>query len=189
MLRHKIIVSSALAASALLAAACTSAPKNKTPAPAIETANLASPASPLTAAPSKPSQQAGTLAQNVSGPSISGMRSEPRVIELTSDYQPMHPSEVLANVSDPGSRITQVLLRFEGIPMEIPMENLGGYLWRAELTQRQLEVLAVHGQTVRYEARIVATNAEGQETRTDEPVDVQVKTPDRVPALLGNPET
>lgn len=118
---------------------------------------------------------AQNLAGGKEGPAVIAVRAEPRVVELNRDFQPMHPTAVMADVKDFTSKIEAVILRFEGIPLEIPMENLGGTLWRAELTQRQLELLAVTGKTIRYEAHVIARNAEGKEGKTPVPVEVAIK--------------
>jgi hypothetical protein len=130
-----------------------------------------------TACATAPQENSQNLAGGREGPAIIESHSEPRTIELNRNFQPMHPSTVVADVKDFTAKIEAVTLRFEAIPMEIPMENLGGTLWRAELTQRQLELLAVTGKTIRYEAHVIARNAEGKVGRTPVPVEVAIKAP------------
>ena len=103
----------------------------------------------------------------------------PGVVELNRDFQPMKPAEVLADIKDSNARIDNVTLQFSGIPLEVPMENIGGTTWRAQLTPRQLEMLAVNGQTIHYKANVVAhdENAARLGARPV-PVEVAIKTPD-----------
>lgn len=124
-----------------------------------------------------PTGDTQNLAGGREGPAIIETQLQPRMIELNREFQPMHPSTVLADVKDFTAKIEAVTLRFENIGLEIPMENLGGTLWRAELTQRHLELLAVTGKTIRYEAHVVARNTEGKEGRTPLPVEVAIKAP------------
>ena len=57
------------------------------------------------------------------------------------------------------------------------MENIGGTMWRAELTPQELQMLAVSGKTVKYNANVVAKNADGEMSKAL-PVTVAVKAPD-----------
>lgn len=118
------------------------------------------------------------------GPAVAFARTEPGTVELNRDFQPMRPAEVLADVKDFASRIDNVMLQFSGIPLEVPMENVGGTTWRAQLTPRQLEMLAVSGQTIKYKANVVAHDENGKVGKTEQPVDVSVKTPD-VAGVIG----
>ena len=112
------------------------------------------------------------------GPNIVDVKSNPGTIELNRSLQPVGPSEVLAEVKDFTSNITEVTLRFIHVPLEVKMEHIGGTTWRAQLTPEQLKTLAVGGQTMRYEANVIAKNEEGQTATTSQPVQVAVKAPD-----------
>jgi hypothetical protein len=112
------------------------------------------------------------------GPAVLSARSEPETVELNREFQPTRPAEVVADVKDLTSTITDVKLQFANIPLEIPMENIGGSTWRAQLTPRQLEMLAVSGRTTQYAANVVAKNQEGKTAMTRNPVQVAVKAPD-----------
>jgi hypothetical protein len=117
---------------------------------------------------------------SASGPSILNARAQPSTIELSTKLQPHEPAEVLADVKDFNSNITDVRLRFLHVPLEIPMKNIGGTTWRAILTQKQLQLLAVAGKTMNYEANVIAKNEAGQTSATHSPVNIAVKTPDVV---------
>jgi hypothetical protein len=123
---------------------------------------------------------------SASGPSVVYARSEPSTVELNRDFQPTQPAEVLADVKDAESKVSDVKLQFTSIPLEIPMENIGGTTWRAQLTPRQLEMLAVSGRTTRYEANVIARNQDGKTSMTTKPVDVAVKAPDLTGAGTGS---
>jgi len=121
-------------------------------------------------------QQAIELSQN--GPTVVNARAEPGVIVLNRDLLPNRPAEVLADVKDFKSNILDVRLKFQDVPMEVPMQNIGGTTWRAELTPQQLQQLAISGQTVKYAATVVARNTKGETTTSPEPIYVAVRTPD-----------
>jgi hypothetical protein len=114
----------------------------------------------------------------VNGPSIINARTVPETIELSTDLRPQQPAEILADVKDFNSQISDVKLRFLHAPIEVPMRNIGGTTWRATLTNSQLRMLAVSGKTMSYDAQIIAQNANGQSSTTQNPVEVQIKTPD-----------
>lgn len=121
-------------------------------------------------------QQAIELSQN--GPTVLNARAEPGVVVLNRDLLPNRPAEVLADVKDFKSNILDVRLKFEDVPMEVPMQNIGGTTWRAELTPQQLQQLAISGKTVKYAATVVARNTKGETTTGSEPIYVAVRTPD-----------
>jgi hypothetical protein len=60
------------------------------------------------------------------------------------------------------------------------MKYQGGTTWRAELTKDQLKLLAVSGQTMRYDANVIATNANGQVGMSREPIEIAIKAPEVV---------
>lgn len=112
------------------------------------------------------------------GPSIVNARLSPEKIELNRQFAPPQPVEVLAEVKDFTSPISDVKLRFLRVPMEIPMKHVNGTTWRAELTPQQLKTLAVGGQTITYQANVIARNENGQIAVSREPIDVAVAAPD-----------
>lgn len=118
------------------------------------------------------------LSQANSGPTVVYAKTEPGTIELNRNFQPARPAEVVADIKDFTGKITDVKLQFANIPLEIPMENIGGSTWRAQFTPRQLEMLAVSGRTTRYEANVIARNNEGKTTMSKNPVEVAVKAPE-----------
>jgi len=119
---------------------------------------------------------ANDLAAN--GPTIVDARTNPGTFELNRNLQAAGPTEILAEVKDFTSNIDEVRLRFVNVPMEIPMKNIGGSTWRAELSAEQLKKLAVGGQTMQYQVNVIAKNADGQTAVSREPIQVSVKAPD-----------
>ena len=122
------------------------------------------------------STSANDLAAN--GPTIVGARTNPGTFELNRNLQPAGPTEILAEVKDFTSSISEVRVRFVNVPMEVPMTHIGGSTWRAELTPAQLKMLAVGGQTMEYQVNVIAKNADGQTAVSHEPLQVSVKSPD-----------
>ena len=113
-----------------------------------------------------------------SGPTVVSARAEPGTIELNRDRQPTRPAEVIADIKDFTSKVTDVKLQFTNLPLEIPMENIGGSTWRAQISPRQLEMLAVSGRTTRYEANVIVRNEDGKTGMSKNPVEVAVKAPE-----------
>src|SRR5688572_5545221 len=66
-----------------------------------------------------------------SGPTVVDVRVNPETIELNKSLQPTSQAEVLAEVKDFTSPIKNVKLRFTRVPLEIPMQHIGGTTWRA----------------------------------------------------------
>jgi hypothetical protein len=112
------------------------------------------------------------------GPTVLNARSEPSTVELNRSLQPIKTPEILADVKDFRSKVTDVKLKFVHVPITVAMENIGGTTWRAELTPQQLQMLAVSGKTISYDANIVARNERGQTAVSTTPVTVAVKAPD-----------
>lgn len=112
------------------------------------------------------------------GPTVVTARANPETIELNKNFQTMNPAEIVAEVKDFSSKVTEVRVRFVRVPMEVQMQNIGGSTWRAQLTPQQLRTLAVGGETMTYEANIVARNEEGLVAISRQPVDIVVKAPD-----------
>lgn len=126
------------------------------------------------------SNQASSEQLASTGPTILNARSEPSPIELNTALQPSQSAEIIADVKDFNSNVSDVRLRFIHVPLEIPMKNIGGSTWRATLTPKQLQLLAVAGKTMNYEANIIAKNEAGQTAITRDPITVAVKAPDQV---------
>jgi hypothetical protein len=112
-----------------------------------------------------------------SGPNVINARTNPSVIELNNQWQATGPAEVLAEVKDFTSEVQDVKLRFLRAPLEIPMQKVNGTTWRAQLTPEQLKTLAVGGETMKYEANIVARNADGQIAVSPDTVNVAISAP------------
>lgn len=113
-----------------------------------------------------------------SGPTVVDVRMNPETVELDTRYQPSQNAEIIAEVKDFTSKISNVKLRFVRVPMEVPMQHVGGTTWRAQLNPDQLRTLAVGGQTVRYDVNVIAENDDGQVAVSKEPLTVAVKSPD-----------
>src|SRR4051812_22527482 len=90
------------------------------------------------------------------GPTIMNAHAEPSTVELNRNLKPTRTPEILADVKDFRSKVTDVKLKFMHVPIQIPMKNIGGTTWRAELSPRQLQMLAVSGKTIKYDATIIA---------------------------------
>ena len=112
------------------------------------------------------------------GPTIMNARTTPVTIQLNQHMLPTEKPAVTADVKDFNHKIADVKLKFIHVPVEVPMENLGGTTWRATLTPEQLQLLAVTGKTVRYEANVVASNDKGQTAITQAPITISIKAPE-----------
>jgi hypothetical protein len=126
----------------------------------------------------QPVYTSGTDKISSDGPTIVYVRSEPEIVQLNRDLQPMETAQVIADVKDFKSVITNVTLTFENTPITIPMENIAGTTWRAEITPSQIEMLSVVGKTARYNAVVTAKNADGKTVTSPNPVTVAIQTPD-----------
>ncbi len=115
---------------------------------------------------------------NSNGPTVVSVTSRPGTVELNQQLQPQQKAEIVAEVKDFTSKITDVNLRFLNVPMTLPMTHVGGTTWSASLSPEQLKVLAVGGQTINYTANVIARNEDGQTAVSQDPVTVSVKTPD-----------
>ena len=112
------------------------------------------------------------------GPTIMNARTTPSTIQLNKNLLPTEKPTVIADVKDFNHRVTDVRVKFIHVPVEVPMENLGGTTWRAVLTPEQLQLLAVTGKTVKYEANVVANNDKGQTAISQTPITISIKAPD-----------
>ena len=122
-------------------------------------------------------QQNKPIQISSNSPTILNARAEPGTISLNSDMQPMSPARVVADVKDFNTRVVDVRLKFDDVPLEVPMENIGGTTWRAEITPQELQMLAVSGRTVKYKTTIIAKDANGIVSNSSEPLFVAVKAP------------
>jgi hypothetical protein len=120
-----------------------------------------------------------------SGPTVVNARVTPSTIELNRNMQPMTPAEILADVKDFQSPVKEVKLRFLHVPLQIPMERVSGTTWRAILTPEQLQMLAVSGKTITYEATVIARDERGQTSVSQSPITVAIKAPDVSASAAG----
>lgn len=111
------------------------------------------------------------------GPTVIDAKAEPQTIQLDRNLRPIQQSEIIADVKDFTSPITDVRVRFVRVPLEVKMQHISGTAWRAELTPEQLKTLAVSGQTMKYDAQIIAKNQDGQTAVSKSPITVAVQTP------------
>jgi hypothetical protein len=112
------------------------------------------------------------------GPTVINVRSNPGTFELNRSFQATGPTEIVAEVKDFTAQITDVRVRFLHVPLEIPMQLVSGSTWRASLTPEQLKTLAIGGQTMTYDAEVIAKNEDGMTAVSKEPVRIAVKAPD-----------
>lgn len=125
---------------------------------------------------------------SVNGPSIVAASATPPTIDLNTNLQADQAAQIFADVKDFTAPVKTVKARFIHIPIELNMDQLAGTTWAAQLTPEQLKELAVAGQTMKYAANIVATDANGNVAISPQPVNILVKAPDasRLSANLRN---
>lgn len=111
------------------------------------------------------------------GPTILNARAEPDKTELGKGLRATKTTRVFADVKDFSSRLVDVRLNFVQVPLSIPMKNIEGTTWVAELTPAQLEDLAVSGKTMTYEAQIFAKDEGGHISNTKSPVEIKIQAP------------
>jgi hypothetical protein len=114
----------------------------------------------------------------VNGPTILEAKTSPGTFELNRRMQAQTGAEVIAEVQDFQAPITKVSLRFVHVPLSVPMTHVRGSTWSAELTAQQLKMLAVNGQTIKYQANVVAESSDGRSASTQNPITVAIKSPD-----------
>jgi hypothetical protein len=115
------------------------------------------------------------------GPTVLDAKTNPGTFELNRQMKSKTEAQVVADVKDFQSPVTDVRLRFVRVPVEIPMKKTGkGDQWVADLSQSQLRELAVAGHTMNYDANIIAKNSKGQVATTKKPINVAVKAPDSI---------
>lgn len=119
-------------------------------------------------------------AQNISatGPTILDAKTNPGTVELNADLKAPQNPQIFADVKDFNSPVKEVRARFIHVPIELSMNQLAGTTWEASLTPDQVKQLAVAGQTMHYQANIVATDADGRVAVTQSPIDIAIKSPD-----------
>ena len=111
-------------------------------------------------------------------PTIIDAKTSPSTFELNRSLQAQSGSEVIADVQDFASPISKVSLNFVRVPLTVPMKHVRGSTWSAQLTPAQLKMLAVNGQTIRYQANIIAQSEDGRTASTQDPITVAIKAPD-----------
>jgi hypothetical protein len=112
------------------------------------------------------------------GPTVVQTKTQPGTVELDSSLNPTQPAMVYADVKDFTAPVKDVRLRFIHVPLELKMQPLSGSTWQASIPSDALKKLAVSGQTMRYQADIVAKDANGNVATTQKPIDIAVKAPE-----------
>ncbi|MGZ3700040.1 MAG: hypothetical protein ACXVCH_18255, partial [Bdellovibrionota bacterium] len=109
-----------------------------------------------------------------SGPKIINPRVSNQIIQLSPKMEAPHPTEVMADVKDVTADVSSVkfqLLPAQGQsqqlalfskPMEYDMKNIGGTTWEARIGGNDLKKLAVSGQDMQYDGRVIAQNSDGK---------------------------
>jgi hypothetical protein len=112
------------------------------------------------------------------GPTIISLKAEPALVQVTRNLDAPLTPVVTADVRDGGREVREVKLRFLHLPLEVPLENVGGSIWRAKLSREQIAMLAVGGHTITYQAHVVARDDLGLIAISRHFIDVAVRTPD-----------
>jgi hypothetical protein len=111
------------------------------------------------------------------GPTIVDVKTDPGTFELNRNLKPKTATDIYANVKDFNSNVSTVKIRFTYVPLELNMKPMAGSTWHATLTPKELKRLAVLGQTIRYQADVIATSKDGKVTVSKSPVEIAVKAP------------
>ena len=112
------------------------------------------------------------------GPTVLNAHADPGTFELNNQLQPIQNNQVLADVKDFNSKVVEVKLNFTQIPLSVPMKNIGGTTWAAQLSPDQLKSLAVSGKTMKYEGTVVAKDEAGKSATSKGTVAIWVDTPE-----------
>ncbi len=110
-------------------------------------------------------------------PIILTTRTEPGTIELNRDLQPLKVPKIQVDIDDSHSKVTEVMLAFDNVPLSVPMNHVGGKTWEVQLDAHALEMMAVSGQTAKYGAQIMAENENGKKALSEKPVQISIKAP------------
>jgi hypothetical protein len=111
------------------------------------------------------------------GPVIINPRSEPGTVELNRFLQPKQPQQFFAEIQDFAAPVTDAKLQLNGTSIEVPMEKIGGTTWRGELSSDQLKRLAISGQKMEYQARMIARDQNGTLASSPEMINIKVAAP------------
>jgi hypothetical protein len=147
--------------------------------------------------PSGSTQQDQKVAEAGAPPVVVNPRAEPKMVNLSEGLSTPKPVEVFADVKTFDAGLDKVSLRltfspeteqrmkFFKKPIEMRMENVGGTTWRARLTNRELEMLAINGESITYQGQILAQNDRGQITMSGEPIEITIHAPAVVDGRRG----
>ncbi len=124
-----------------------------------------------------------------SGPTVVSAQVQPENIQLGEDWQVEQTPTITAEIKDFTASVDDVRLRFLRAPLEITMTQVGGTTWQANLTPEQVRMLAVGGETMKYEANIIARNEDGRIAVSQEPVTISVQAPSRGDQQAGKQDS
>jgi hypothetical protein len=122
-----------------------------------------------------------------SGPTVLNAKADPATIDMNMNLQPKQNALIFADVKDFNSPVQNVHVRFMHVPIDLPMKQIAGTTWEAELSTQQLRQLAVSGQTIKYQATVIAMNKNGQTATSPAPISISIETPapDQLSGTLG----
>jgi hypothetical protein len=121
------------------------------------------------------------------GPAILNPRAQPGFVDLRNRPAMGGKPEISAEVLDARSRIDTVRLRLyfsDGVderiryfkaPLDIEMKPVGGAKWHAILDDRQLNLLAIAGESLTYNARVIARDEQGRVCVSNTPFEVTIR--------------
>ena len=121
-------------------------------------------------------ESAKNIAQT--GPTVLNAHADPGTFELNNQLRATQKNQVLADVKDFNSKVVDVKLNFSQIPLSVPMKNVGGTTWAAQLSPDQLKSLAVSGKTMKYEGTVVAKDEAGNTATSNSPISIWINTPE-----------
>lgn len=112
------------------------------------------------------------------GPTVVQVKAEPETIALNGALKPMQPANVFADVKDFTGKVQDVRLRFVHVPIEVQMQPTAGSTWQGVIPPNALKKLAVSGQTMRYQADVIARDSNGHIATSAKPIEIAVKAPE-----------
>lgn len=133
-------------------------------------------------------ERTGKVALNTP-PVIINPRVEPSQVRLDRDFSARKDVLMFADVKSLGADLNDVKvqiyfspdvpedMRFFNKPVVLGMRHLSGSTWEAKLTEREIAKLAINGERIQYEGRIIATNDKGQTSTSDQPIRFVIEAP------------
>jgi hypothetical protein len=115
------------------------------------------------------------------GPTVLETRADPTTFQLNDDLNPKTTDQVVTTVKDYGSKVTDVRLRFKRVPITVVLKRGEGDQWVGNFSKTDLQRLAVAGETMKYDATIIAKNEKGEVATSRSPLSIYVETPQVLP--------